>query len=540
MKENIRKFCTPAKLLSVLAFLIFGAVKSGDVRYALVGAAEAGIIFALTDRIGSRFTRAGRIFNDILILIVLIQTAFLSLGGSYVTLQMMTNVESIGSLGGKTFKYALVVVLAVLVSLIPVYYLEEYDFPFALFDGTRFLAPLLAAELILTLVLGSTLSPVYGLLHTAYEGIVHGSGGVGKKTSEDASEAAAHFYRGGTDQSYPKPENLPEKPNIILILCEGCSDRIITDEREIAPNLAEFRDSSLVFSDYFNHTFATYRGIIGQLYSGYQAKNNDVNHLTGLHDILSGEGYHTTMINTEPNNAAFTAYLESMGFDEVIDHRENEAYENEVRTDKEAYELLFDRAAALHEEGEPFFECMYTYCTHVSFDSPDEVYGDGKNAFLNKFYNMDYQFGEFWEKLYDSPLKDDTIVIFTADHATYADEDYNTVFDGSDRPDAELDTVPFYIWYDGIEAGNIDAGGRNSLDLVPTILDYLDIDAPNSFLGGTLFREAGDIGNNFDTVFFDGFHMAGTLGGTVSELSEKQAEILTSELALYEKAATGK
>ena len=55
------------------------------------------------------------------------------------------------------------------------------------------------------------------------------------------------------------------------------SQHIIDDERNITPNIKELQSKSLSFSNYYNHTFATYRGIIGQLYSGYQLDNSDQN-----------------------------------------------------------------------------------------------------------------------------------------------------------------------------------------------------------------------------------------------------------------------
>ena len=71
-----------------------------------------------------------------------------------------------------------------------------------------------------------------------------------------------------------KPNNLPESPNVILIFVEGMSQHIIDDERNIAPNIREVQSKSLNFKNYYNHTFATYAGIIGQLYSGYQLQNH--------------------------------------------------------------------------------------------------------------------------------------------------------------------------------------------------------------------------------------------------------------------------
>ena len=74
------------------------------------------------------------------------------------------------------------------------------------------------------------------------------------------------------------------------------------------------------------------------------------------------------------------------------------------------------------------------------------------------------------------------------DHCSYIDFDYETVF-GSvhNREYPSIDEVPLFIYHKGVNSRNIAVGGRNSLCLVPTILDYLDISEENYFLGSSLF-----------------------------------------------------
>jgi hypothetical protein len=152
----------------------------------------------------------------------------------------------------------------------------------------------------------------------------------------------ASFYRKGIScASVERPEALGENPNIVLILTEGLSEHIIKDERGIMNNAAALEEKALSFSNYYNHTFATYRGISGQLYSGYQLDNYDSNSLIGIHDILSDRGYFTSFINTEPNLVPFASYLQDMGFDEVVgDPGQGYSGPSGSMTDREAYEFL--------------------------------------------------------------------------------------------------------------------------------------------------------------------------------------------------------
>ena len=116
------------------------------------------------------------------------------------------------------------------------------------------------------------------------------------------------------DTSKFKRANLQD---IILIFTEGFSHHIIDDSRNITPTIKEYESKSISFRNYYNHTFATYRGIEGQLFSGYQIENNSRNYLISLPKFLSGQGYKTEFINNEPKNKEFTDYLSDLGFDNI-------------------------------------------------------------------------------------------------------------------------------------------------------------------------------------------------------------------------------
>ena len=127
----------------------------------------------------------------------------------------------------------------------------------------------------------------------------------------------------------------------------------------------------------------------------------------------------------------------------------------------------------------------YTLQTHNGWDTTSK-YGNGKNAVLNKFHNFDEAFGAFYDKFEHSTLKDNTILILTTDHASYASPEYASTF--NDQRTAFASTVPLMIKYPNSKPQEIDAKGRNSLLLTPTILDMLNLEnQKNYFLGSSLF-----------------------------------------------------
>lgn len=347
-----------------------------------------------------------------------------------------------------------------------------------------------------------------------------------KLLSESANISASkeEFYCSGIDDGIQKPSVLGEEPNIVLIFVEGFSENIIMDERDIVPNIKKFAQEAIQFKNYYNHTFPTLRGLIGQLYSGYQLDNMDVNLLPSLQSILENKGYYTTFINTEPCDQDFTQYLNNLGFDEVLTDEKQKSEESGDIYDKQAFELLYDTIDKQSVFQKSFLTAIYTFGTHVSFDSPDEKFKDGKDPLLNKFYNMDYQFGQFIEKFKKNKNLDNTLLILTTDHATYGEEDFAHSFPNYHRERSEIDNIPFFLYHKDITPQIIDVQGRNSLGMAPTVLDYLDITTENCFLGKSLFvlEDASKGQVDCNTKFYDNFYYLSSADGKIRNLDKDE------------------
>ena len=211
--------------------------------------------------------------------------------------------------------------------------------------------------------------------------------------------------------------------------------------------------------------------------------------------------------------------------------KENVSGLAEGMTDYEAYNLLMDTAQTLDEGDEPFLLSIYTFGTHVSFDSDDNQFGDGKSPELNKFHNLDREFGEFLDEFKASPMAEDTILIFTTDHATYADQDFTDAFPDYKRECTDLDAIPFFIYYKGLGPEELDVEGKNSLCLTPTILDLLDINTENYFLGSSLFDKAAS--TEYDTIFYDASYLISTKDGKIRYLEDLEIDSFLSQVLSY-------
>jgi hypothetical protein len=530
--ENRTRFLTVTTSVkyicsAILALLAVGG--SGGSGGLVAAYAELAAIFCVSNLILMKWKKPGYIAGGILLLLFNAQMLVELFGGTFISPAMITNLDSLEDLGGKTFIYGTGVVLVLAISLLPSRVLDPKPF-----THTGILSAVLALELVFTLVCGNTFSPLFAY-HTLGRDLdrTHALAASIDEVDEDMTR---HFWDYADYDFRKKPDDLPENPNVVIIFTEGLSQNIVTDERNIMPNVSRLEKESLFFENYYNHTFPTYRGLIGQLFSGYQLQNYDENTLVSVQESFRKKGYHTSIINTEPLNLNFATYLESLGFDDVVTNIEIDPEgTSSTLSDRQAFESLYDVIAGEHSAGQPFMTAIYTFGTHVSLDSPDEKYGDGSDRLLNKFYNYDFQFGQFMDRFLESEMADDTIIIFTADHCTYADSDFTSAFPDIRRAHTECDSMPLLIYYRGIEPETVDVNGRNSLDFAPTLLDYLDIHIGNYFLGFTLFADDQTSANmtSFDRIFSDSAVHASTEDASINGLSDVQKEIFESELHKY-------
>ncbi|MGT2910717.1 LTA synthase family protein [Streptococcus cameli] len=518
-------YTTIIKYLFTIAIILLSYKTSLDVRYVAFSFLELLIIILVSNYLLKFNKWMAYFFNCVSLLLLNIQTLIMLFGGTYTTLVMVTNLESIEALSGKAATY-----IAGIVALLVFTFLPIARFKLKKISLNKLLSVTLGLELLLAFIFGNTFSPIFALYTLAEQSVQYQRK---MEAIKNQPNLTADFLHSDVSSFINRPVELAEKPNIVLVFVEGLSQNIIDDTRDIMPNVRKLQDNSLNFSAYYNHTFATYRGLIGQLYSGYQLNNYDENKLISIQDILKDEGYETTFINTEPRNVRFTSYLESFGFDHLISHLGKDKKEvGHTIYDKEAIELLYDSLEQSAKQDKPYFTAIYTYGTHVSLKSPDKKFGDGSNDLLNRFYNLDYHMGEFIEKFNNSPISENTIFVFTTDHATYQDADFRETFKDYPRQESSLDAVPFFIYHKGMRPTDINVAGRNSLSLAPTILDYIDISAPNYFLGKTLFMDK-ENNNSFDTVFHDNSTLKSSDQGLLQPLSETTQTIIEDELQRY-------
>ncbi len=325
----------------------------------------------------------------------------------------------------------------------------------------------------------------------------------------------------------PFPGHPPaRRPNVLVFFVEGMSARVLGayggSYPGLTPNLDALAHETMVVDNYYNHTAATYRGLQGQMTSGYpryggseggegwlEGDNADgyaKRSYSSLSGILHAAGYHTVFFTPHPAKVALNRLVGMLGFDERFDRERSvetllrddpvQPFIAAALTDHDLF-LALRRYMEKFDGERPLFLGWYNIGTHAFMDvDPNGVrYGDGSNHSLNTIHNLDVQFGEFYRWFARSRYARDTVLVFTSDHAHYPEPSYVEIAGKGGSASGPydpyfVDRIPMFVRAPWLRLpGRFDARDRTSLDLAPTVLSLVGIDrAPNSFLGQSIFR----------------------------------------------------
>jgi phosphoglycerol transferase MdoB-like AlkP superfamily enzyme len=302
--------------------------------------------------------------------------------------------------------------------------------------------------------------------------------------------------------------------NVIVFFSEGLSARIIQPYNNqypgLTPNIADFSRSAMRVDNYYNHTFATYRGLLGQLCSIFPVyAGGEINAGTTyycLADLLNEEGYQTYFLfSQEKETTKLDEVLAKSNIQHIYGQEDLQKLylngESENRSSALSDQQFLQAVIAhlqyledLRRSGDktPFFVGLYNIETHAFYDAGDDeiAYKAHDSYILDSIHNYDNAFGKFWEYFRRSDLYANTIVVFTADHAHFQGRDFvKLVGNQSDYQYYFVDKIPLLIYHPGLKLPpSFDADFASSIDLAPTIAHLLQLrNRANPFIGRSIF-----------------------------------------------------
>jgi len=144
----------------------------------------------------------------------------------------------------------------------------------------------------------------------------------------------------------------------------------------------------------------------------------------------------------------------------------------------------------------PFLAYAFTGTTHEPYPRLPEQFEvrphgtNDENGYLNTLKYADWSLGQFMASARKAPWFDNTIFIFTADHATHFQQGNSLL---------QRFHTPFLIYAPGLFAGEERRVIGSQLDVMPTIIDLLGLDGEFAALGTSLLRKE-DGGEAFVTL----------------------------------------
>ena len=284
------------------------------------------------------------------------------------------------------------------------------------------------------------------------------------------------------------------RPNVVLFLVESFG-RSTVDERvggePVAPEFQRLKGEGVYFDNLFANSFRTDRGTVAVL-SGFPAQTKmsvmklpvKSQRLPSIARSLRREGYATSFYYGGDLNFTNTAsYLYGTGFDRLTWQKD---LHFDAPTSKWGYaddvviDAFTDHVLAEAASQRPFFAAMLTLSSHEPFDVPCAKFDD---PMLNAMAFTDACLGRFVERVRQTPVWKDLLVILIADHA------YPYPY-GIANSDALRHRIPM-LWLGGAvrRPAVVETYGSQS-DLAATLLAQLGIAHGDFLFSRDLFDPA--------------------------------------------------
>lgn len=320
--------------------------------------------------------------------------------------------------------------------------------------------------------------------------------------------------------------NNTEKPNIIFLIPDGIPARLINGYQklwgvtnnplgDLTPNIDNMMKSSFVIDNYYNHTAATYPGLVGTFTSSFPFRSmlpveikrilfgkRPAPNFSSIFDILKLNGYKSYAITANgeevyiPQLHKDIIKIDTLYYPKTIKEINPHAPAYKYLTEREIFDSIKNILTASNKQ--PAAISTYFVTTHLNINPLDFNgigYKDNKNIFLSALHNFDHELGLFMDWLQKSPFARNTLVILTSDHTHFPDKEYQEIMKKYPQLAVNFqpyftDKIPFIISNTHNLPSYYNAEGKTSLYFAATLMHILGHkNYRNAFLEGSIFDE---------------------------------------------------
>ena len=290
--------------------------------------------------------------------------------------------------------------------------------------------------------------------------------------------------------------------NVVLLIIESLGKEHIGSLNKYLDNgnykgYTPFLDSLIAESYTFTKTFANGRKSIDALpaiISGipsikepYVLSIYSGNKINSLPSLLKEKGYETAFFHGAPNGSmGFSAYAKLAGFDHYFGKNE---YNNNRDFDgiwgiwdEPFLQYVANETSTLKE---PFLSTFFSLSSHHPFQVPDQYenkFPKGNLPVQEVIGYTDLALRKFFDTAKRQPWYDRTLFVLCADHATVSYyPEYQTTLGAY--------SIPIVFYYPGGELKGVSDKLVQQIDIMPTVLNYLNYDKPYFAFGFDAFSK---------------------------------------------------
>lgn len=298
-----------------------------------------------------------------------------------------------------------------------------------------------------------------------------------------------------------KPANiLPEKTNVVIIMLESFGNEWMAfNNEDLDTSYTPFLDSLAGESMNFVNAYANGKksieavpSIISSLPSlmdnPYISSPYGNNTVKSLPDILKTQGYSSAFYHGATNGSMrFDGYAAQAGFDSYFGRTE---YNNDEHFDL-TWGILDEyfnpwSARKMSEMKAPFFSTVFTLSSHHPYFIPKDranITIHGPEPICGSISYGDYSLRQFFEEAKKQPWYDNTLFVICADHTPSTN---SSVYSQRNK----LYSIPMMFYHPN---GKLPKGNRTEiiqqLDILPTVLDLLNIETEYYAFGNSLYQD---------------------------------------------------
>lgn len=227
---------------------------------------------------------------------------------------------------------------------------------------------------------------------------------------------------------------------------------------------------------------------IPSLETPYTISHYANNQINGLPYLLKKKGYYSAYFHGAPNGSmGFDSFAKMAGFDDYIgldQYPDKSDFDGMWGVWDEPFFKFFGEK--LNTFKQPFLASIFSVSSHHPFKVPEKYAGKFKKGpapILEVIGYSDYALRELFNQISKSPWYKNTLFVLTADHTNESvHKEFQNNFGAY--------CVPIIFFKPGSDLRGIKPRIAQQIDIMPTILSYLNYDEPYVAFGNNLFDDS--------------------------------------------------